>query len=86
MTKLKGIELRNRKIMEAVIALCPRLKEIHFIDSSDTLIPGFRPLRRGNHLKTQTDDNFLSDEELESLLLSSFTGCWANVNTKQFVV
>jgi hypothetical protein len=31
--KLNGVDVRSRKTMKAITALCPRLKEVHFIGS-----------------------------------------------------
>ena len=63
MTKLKRIDIRSRKTMTAIIALCPQLKEIHFV---------------GDFMRTETDKDLLREKELQSLLVSSASS-WFNV-------
>ena len=72
MAKLKEINVRSRKTLEAIIALCPHLKEVHFIGSlSNAPNPG-----------TIQNEDILIDEELQ-LLLSSSSGFCSNVIHKE---
>ena len=74
--KLDGIDVRSRKTMEAITALCPLLKEVHFIGSfSDS---PFNEFEFGHEVLAENGDDILTGEELQTLLSSSMD-LWSNV-------